>query len=123
MELTLPAPHKPDEKSREYVERMSSYGIPQEDISKVVGIDLKTLRKHYREELDTAETKANTKVAGMLFKNCMEGKEASIFFWLKTRAGFRETIQTENKNIAIISEKPMTNEEWKSKYTESSEEK
>lgn len=91
-------PHFPTDKTRNQVEAMSSYGIPQEDISKVLGITRNTLIKHYRRELDVAEAKANAMVAGQLYKNCMSGKEASIFFWLKTRAGFKETIKTENKS-------------------------
>lgn len=39
-------------------------GIPETDISRVVGIDPKTLRKCYREQLDLGETKANAQVAG-----------------------------------------------------------
>jgi hypothetical protein len=33
--------------------------------ARVVGVDAKTLRKHYREELDLGETKANAQVAGL----------------------------------------------------------
>lgn len=87
--------HVPTDKTRNQVEAMSSYGIPQEDIARVLNICKNTLRKHYKEELETAETKANAMVAGQLYKNCMAGKEASIFFWLKTRAGYKETSKQE----------------------------
>jgi len=83
--------HIPSEQERKQVEAMASYGVPQGEISTVLGITPKTLRKHYRKELDTAATKANAMVAGKLYKNCMDGKEASIFFWLKTKAKWRET--------------------------------
>ena len=43
---------------------MAAYGIPEIDIAMVVGVDAKTLRKHYRDELDMGETKANAQVAG-----------------------------------------------------------
>jgi hypothetical protein len=38
--------------------------VSELDIARVVGIDPKTLRKHYREELDTGAIKATAKVAG-----------------------------------------------------------
>ena len=31
---------------------MAAYGVPEADIARVIGIDPKTLRKHYRGELD-----------------------------------------------------------------------
>ena len=83
-------PHEPDEKSRATVEAMVSYGIPHEDIAKVIGIDDKTLRRHYRHEIDTASAKVNAQVAQRLYKKCMGDDTASIIFWLKTRARWSE---------------------------------
>src|SRR5579862_4150777 len=54
-------PHQPDKKSRALVETLS-LTEKQEDIARVLGIDEKTLRKHYREELDLAAIEANTMV-------------------------------------------------------------
>jgi len=88
-------PHEPDDKSRATVEAMSSYGIPHEDIAKVIGIDDKTLRKYYRHELDVATAKANAQVAQRLYKKCMADDTASIIFWLKTRAKWAETMRQE----------------------------
>jgi hypothetical protein len=70
---------------------MAAYGIPADDISRVVGIDSKTLRKHYRDELDLGETKANAQVAGFLFNSAKSGNVPAQIFWLKTRARWRET--------------------------------
>ena len=70
---------------------MAAYGIPADDIARVVGIDPKTLRKHYRDELDLGETKANAQVAGFLFNAARSGNVTAQIFWLKTRARWRET--------------------------------
>jgi hypothetical protein len=51
--------HRPDPSQRRQVEALAAYGIPEAYISGVVGIDPKTLRKYYRDELDHGETKAN----------------------------------------------------------------
>jgi len=73
---------------------MAGYGVPEADIAGVIGIDPKTLRKHYRSELDHGHVKANAKVAENLFRKATgDGREAVIaaIFWLKTRARWRET--------------------------------
>jgi hypothetical protein len=68
-------------------------GMPQEDILAGLPIDdTKTLRKHFREELDTAYAKANARVVQTAFKQATSGKSpAMTMFWLKTRMGWKET--------------------------------
>jgi hypothetical protein len=83
--------HRPDATQRRQVEAMAAYGIPADDISRVVGVDPKTLRKYYRDELDLGETKANAQVAGFLFNSAKSGNVTAQIFWLKTRARWRET--------------------------------
>lgn len=88
--MSRPA-HKPDEAHRRQVETMAAYGIPEPDISRVLKIDPKTLRKHYRDELDLGSTKANAQVAGFLFSAARNGNVTAQIFWLKTRARWKET--------------------------------
>lgn len=91
-------PHKPTDATRRQVEAMAAYGIPQEDIARVVAIDAKTLRKYYPEELATGATKATAKVAENLYRKATgDGKESVTagIFWLKTRAGWKETTVNE----------------------------
>ncbi|CAM5658024.1 hypothetical protein MAUB1S_11454 [Mycolicibacterium aubagnense] len=74
------------------VEAMAAV-ITQGEIAIILGVDEKTLRKHYREELDRALSKANAKVGANLFKIATgTGREAvtAAIFWLKTRAGWSE---------------------------------
>jgi hypothetical protein len=82
--------HQADPAQRKQVETLAAYGIPEIDIARVVGIDPKTLRKHYRDELDLGETKANAQVAGFLFNAARSGNVTAQIFWLKTRARWRE---------------------------------
>ena len=86
--------HKPDLFQRRQVEAMAAYGVPEIGIARVVGIDAKTLRKHYRKELDTGQIKATAKVAESLFRKATTDGAQSVtaaIFWLKTRAGWKET--------------------------------
>ena len=82
--------HNPDPAQRKQVEAMAVYGIPSAEIARVIGIDPKTLRKCYREELDLGETKANAQVAGFLFNAARNGNVTAQIFWLKTRARWKE---------------------------------
>lgn len=91
----MPRPaHKPDASVRRQVEAMAGYGVPEAEIAGVVGVSPKTLRKHYRGELDHGHVKANAKVAENLYRKATgDGRESVIaaIFWLKTRAGWKET--------------------------------
>lgn len=87
--------HTPTEKTRKRVESMVAVGIPQEEVAVVVGIDVKTLRKHYRQELDEAMIRANAAVAGKLYSTAMGGDVRAQIFWCKTRLGWRETSRVE----------------------------
>lgn len=85
--------HEPTEKDRKTVETMASHGITEIDIAKVIGISDVTLRKWYRQELDTAHIKANSAVAGSLFEKAMgtgSGAVTACIFWLKCRAKWVE---------------------------------
>src|SRR5690242_4632694 len=100
--------HKPDLAQRRQVEAMAAYGIPEIDIARVVGIDPKTLRKHYRDELDLGEVKANTQVASFLFNSAKSGNVSAQIFWLKTRARWHETPPTELRHSGSIGRRDMS---------------
>jgi hypothetical protein len=84
-------PFKPTEQQRRTVSAMCAYGVPEDKIAAVIEIDPKTLRKHFRRELDLSTVEANSKVAQTLFKMATSGTTpAATFFWLKTRAKWKE---------------------------------
>ena len=92
--------HEPSPMSRRNVEALAGYGVPEVDIAGVIGIDPKTLRKHYPQELRFGHVKANAKVAENLFRKATgDGREAVIaaIFWLKTRARWKETTVQESE--------------------------
>ena len=66
--------------------------MPQDATARFLGIDSKTLRKYYDDILETASNDANSKIANVLYRKCIEDENMSaITFWLKTRAKWRET--------------------------------
>ncbi|WP_018266509.1 hypothetical protein [Methylosinus sp. LW4] len=114
MAKTGPRPLEFNEETRRQVEAFAAYGIPQEDMCKLLlnprtgrPIDLKTLHKHFRVELDTGMVRANAKVAESLFRQAVgaaaqydaNGKliraeqtpvVSAGIFWAKARMGWKE---------------------------------
>jgi len=88
-------PHEPTSEQRQIVSLHATVGTPHATIADILGIDAKTLRKHYREELDQAMAKANATIGGALFNKARGGDTAAQIFWMKTRAQWRETNRTE----------------------------
>lgn len=95
--------HQPTAQTRRTAESMAAYGIQQEEIAKVLGIGKSTLHVHYRDELDTAHTRAIAAVAQCLYKQATDPENprsaASAMFWLKTRARWRETTVVEQTGL------------------------
>ena len=86
-------PLKPSEAQRRLVKSMAAVGIPHEDIARKIGIrSPKTLRKHFREELDLGMIDANYHVGKTLYEMATSGKEAgATIFWAKTRKLLRDS--------------------------------
>ena len=72
------------------VEALSVAGVTQKLIAQILKISEPTLRKHFREELDTSKARANAVISQALFKNAKDGNVAAQIFWLKTQAGWKE---------------------------------
>jgi hypothetical protein len=107
----------PTQEQRDRVEAMAGFGIRHEEIARLVinpstgkPIDDTTLRIHFRLELDTGVTKANTAVASKLYKMATEqGNVTAMIWWTKARMGWREATDvnvsgTVNANVKFIIE-------------------
>jgi hypothetical protein len=82
---------EPTDEQRQLVKSLSAFGISQEHIARRLRIrSLKTLRKHYREELDEGVVDANCSVAKTLYKMATSGRHPTAsMFWLASRAGWK----------------------------------
>ncbi len=96
-----PRPHMgvkgfhPTPEQRRTVETLAAYGTPHVEIGWALQIDAKTLRKHFRDELDHAKGRASAKVAETLFRLAIGTEErapnvGACIFWLKAQAGWSE---------------------------------
>ncbi|MCW5719222.1 MAG: hypothetical protein KIS68_15485 [Bauldia sp.] len=83
-----------DHDTRLRVEALAAYGTPHKEIARVLRMDLEVLRTDYEEELATGRTKANSRVAEALYRTAIAGGREGVtaaIFWLKARAGWKET--------------------------------
>src|SRR5579863_10333230 len=92
---------KPDDYKK--VRSLAALGVPHEDIAPMVGLrSAKTLRRHFREDLDLGGPEANARVAQSLFQQATSGKNtAASIFWMKTRSGWREPIAVAPRTMEL----------------------
>ena len=89
-------PWKPTPEQLEQVKQMSGMGITHVQMSAIMGVDEKTIRKHCRKEIDSGAVEATLKVAQNLFHQATEqNNTAAMIFWMKARAGWSEKTRTE----------------------------
>ncbi len=85
--------YKPTEDDRKTVSLMCAVGIPHESIALCIGdsgIDDKTMRKYFAEELKTAKIKANAKIGGSIFNAAMSGNMTAATLWARTQMGWTD---------------------------------
>lgn len=88
---------------RSLVKSLAGLGMTQEDIGSVIGIHQETLRREFRDELDRGVIDANAKVAQTLFRMATSGTiPSATFFWLKTRAHWREVTHVEHSGEVTL---------------------
>ena len=90
-------PYEPTDKDRMQVEAACGYGLTHERIAALIGIDPKTLRKHFRTELDVGAAKADAAVARSLFENATKFNNVTAqIWWTKSRMGWADRLAIEH---------------------------
>lgn len=83
--------HRPDIRTRQLVELLAGFAIPQDRIAPVIGIDKKTLIKHYGDELARGSAVVEAKLVGNLLR-LASGRDGTalnaIRFALQCRFGW-----------------------------------
>ena len=84
--------HVPTEEQRATVTELVAAGVPVAAIGRIIKLSERTLYRHYADELKAGREVANGRVALTAYRLALSGDcPAATFFWLKTRAGWRET--------------------------------
>lgn len=122
--------HRPTEKDRKEVETMAMVGMTDELIGRIKGVEGRTIRNHYREELHKGRAGGLGTLLQTAHRLAINGNIPMLIFLLKTRAGLLERIkhvdangdpiQPTNVNVNISGQKSvmrlpnmMDPEEWK----------
>jgi len=97
---------QPSDEQRQRVRALAGYGVKHKQIAALLDLNsTTTLRKHFREELRQGPLEARAQMLSRLFKLAVSGRHpAQTMFWLKTRAGWRET---GNQEEAITPNRPI----------------
>ena len=103
--VTKPS-YKPTDAERGQVKTMVVSGVTQVTIAacmnKGQGIDVKTLRKYYKHELDTAKAMAVANLGKKLYERALAGGTTEAIFYLKTQGGWKETNVVEGTVDGVI---------------------
>lgn len=86
--------YEPTPADRRTVLHLVAARVDQEEIAKCIGthgITSKTLRKHFRRELDTAKAMQTATAMSKLSEAIDNGESWAITLWLKCRQGWGET--------------------------------
>jgi hypothetical protein len=86
------------DKDRAFVRAMAMAGAQHERIAEVVGCTAKTLRKHFRVELDHGRDQANANVVANLYRQATKDDPratVAAIYWTKAQMGWREAARTE----------------------------
>jgi hypothetical protein len=91
----MPAEYKPTADQRALVESASAFGITQAEIANQLKIDEKTLRKHFREELNSGKFKVDM-LAGKTVTELMKSRDDRVRleaakYYTARRMGWKET--------------------------------
>jgi hypothetical protein len=86
--------YQPTPADQARVQNLAALGATHADIAMCIGtkgIDEKTLRKHFRRELDTSLMEVKALAMSKLVASIKNGDSRAICFFLKSRCGWRET--------------------------------
>jgi hypothetical protein len=78
--MSLPA-HAPTDLTRKQAQQAAGFGLPQDQIGALLGIDDKTLRKHYPEQLALGRAMASAAVGESLFRRAVSGEDTTAAIW------------------------------------------
>jgi hypothetical protein len=98
-----PVGHVPTKTKRRRVMLLSSFGLPHDQICRVMEISKPTLYKHYQDDLDFGMAQANAGMANRLYRIAMSDDRSAVsacIFWLKAKGGWSERQQIDVNDVS-----------------------
>lgn len=121
-------PFEPTLEQRKHVETLAGLGLRQDEIVLLIEnpttgrpIDEKTLRRHFQQELASGPSRLNMQVAQALARRAMgkgAGAVTAAIFWLKCRAGWKESIriEAEVKSGVLVVPSSASVDQWLERF-------
>lgn len=81
--------------TKEAIQIMTSLGVTKPVMAKMLGLSLKKLNKDFEHELEYGKDMLTTRITSALIQKALHGNVTAQMFFLKTKAGFRETDKTD----------------------------
>lgn len=80
---------------RRLVIALTANGLTHQQIAAVLDTSVETLERHFVPELSHGFTRIYAAISGNLVRKALGGDRTCIIFWLKAKAGWRETTRNE----------------------------
>jgi hypothetical protein len=121
---------KPEKKKRkppfkfdlEQIESLSARGMTKQQIADYLGCHIDTIMDHQKKNpamlkaFQVGLAKAVAAAGGRLMKHISDGNVTALIFFLKCRAGWKETTVIENVDVQPMPEDDCTNEQAEAAY-------
>jgi hypothetical protein len=118
--------HHPTEYQLNLAKNLAILNLTDEEIAKVLEINVVTLHRHYRTKLKEGRHDVKAFVVSKLMQLIKEGNPAAIMFYLKTQCRWRETDRLEvtgadgqpieYKKVGTPKFKELTVTEWQEQF-------
>lgn len=90
----------PSDRNRGAVQVLAANGTPHTVIARKIGIDLKTLRKAFPEELTEGYEQTKASLGAELVRQGLKGNVNAIRYWMSTQGG-KQWQTTENRQFLV----------------------
>ena len=103
---------QPTPEHRKLVVNLAACGVPQDKIAQRIGLrSPKTLRRHFRKELERGGFDANVNVISTLYNMAVSGTNtAATLFWIKCRSHWKEGSEFDRSPLPppfIVTQEPI----------------
>jgi hypothetical protein len=102
------------------VKTLASFGLSRGSISVACQVTPYVLDKYYLKDMQEGQADMQKRIAAMAFEAAENGSVPMIMYLAKTKLGWVESTQIEHVGEvrAVVSNRPLTTEEFKRKYLE-----
>lgn len=113
---THPNAYNPSQAEIDKAARAIEAGVTEVTVAKMLGIDYKTYQKAVKPHVDDSIGEIKQFAVGKLFQLIKRGEPSAIFFFLKTRCGWRENdkkIERAIEDLRNVLVPTISMDEWK----------